>query len=502
MTAAHMTDIAARSGAGHRAEIVALQVLVGIFLALRLVFTFNGDLLADEAYYFLWGQRLDWSYFDHAPLHAWLLRAMYQIFGWQDFTVRVLTWVTLGGVLAIFGDWSRRFAPHDPALWFWRTAAIYLASPLFFGMTMVAYNDHLLVFFTLLALHCFLLFTSKHEEGETGALPWLYGAALALGAAALSKYNGAFVGLGFALMFLIRPKLRGMLRGPHPWLAGVLALATQVPVIWWNLAHSGASFRFHLDERWGAQAWTPSAIRPLIFVGMTIIVLSPILLYPLLRTAFGKAETPFEDRARTLVLPIFVISTLTMTAVGVFLEAYFYWNIVAFAGLIPLFTRYVSNVWARGIHLLYGLVFAIAIVVNFTVAPMQLLVTGRQDPASGMNFGWPEITQHLIAAQQEHPADLIGAPRYPVAAQVGFALHRLDAISFNRELSQYLYWKAGENLEGRSGLVLIGEPDIKRYMPALKERFASLEEVDRFTIRNFGYEIYTWRIYRGEGYAP
>ena len=497
-----MTDIAARSGAGQRAEIIALKVLVGAFLLLRLAYTFGADLLADEAYYFLWGQRLDWSYFDHAPLHAWLLRLMYQIFGWQDFAVRVLTWLTLGGVLAIFWSWAKRFAPDDPQLWFWRTAAIYLASPLFFGMTMVAYNDHLLVFATLLALHCFLMFATKQEDGEAGALPWLYGAALALGAAALSKYNGAFIGIGFLLLFLIRPRLRNMLAGPHPWLAGLLAFATQVPVIWWNLAHSGASFRYHLDDRWGADAWTPSAIQPLIFLGWTIIVLSPVLLYPLVRVIFGKAATPFEDRARTLVLSIFAVSTVTMTVVAVFLEAYFYWNIVAFAGLIPLLTRYMGNVWVRSLHLLYGVVFAVAIVVNFTVAPVQVLATGKIDPASGMNFGWTEITQHLEAALQEHPSDLVGAPRYPVAAQVGFALQRLDAISFNREGSQFALWKEGMALEGKSALVLIGEPDLKRYMPALKERFASLEEVDRFTIRAAGHDVYTWRIYRGEGYSP
>lgn len=44
-----MTDIAARSGAGQRAEIIALKVLVGAFLLLRLSYTLKADLLADEA---------------------------------------------------------------------------------------------------------------------------------------------------------------------------------------------------------------------------------------------------------------------------------------------------------------------------------------------------------------------------------------------------------------------------------------------------------------------
>ena len=100
-----MTDIAARSGAGQRAEIIALKVLVGAFLLLRLGYTLGADLLADEAYYFLWGQRLDWSYFDHAPLHAWLLRLMYQIFGWQDlsgFDIRSIGIAVVGALIVLF----------------------------------------------------------------------------------------------------------------------------------------------------------------------------------------------------------------------------------------------------------------------------------------------------------------------------------------------------------------------------------------------------------------
>jgi len=37
---------------------------------------------------------------------------------------------------------------------------------------------------------------------------------------------------------------------------------------------------------------------------------------------------------------------------------------------------------------------------------------------------------------------------------------------------------------------------LKRYMPALTERFVTLDETDRSPIR------YTWRIYRGEGSGP
>ena len=53
---------------------VAAQVTVAILIALKLYFDIVTPPIGDEAYYWMWGQKLDWSYFDHPPLHAWLLR--------------------------------------------------------------------------------------------------------------------------------------------------------------------------------------------------------------------------------------------------------------------------------------------------------------------------------------------------------------------------------------------------------------------------------------------
>jgi len=39
-------------------------------------------------------------------------------------------------------------------------------------------------------------------------------------------------------------------------------------------------------------------------------------------------------------------------------------------------------------------------------------------------------------------------------------------------------------------------------MPALAERFVTLVEIDRFTIRGDGRDVYTWRIDRGESSGP
>ncbi|MHB1109812.1 MAG: hypothetical protein ACYCZU_05790, partial [Devosia sp.] len=80
-----------------RQSVLALQIVVGIFIALKLWFDLGVDPMGDEAYYWMWGQHLALSYFDHPPLQGWLLGVVAQLFGWHPFNTRLLTWLTLFG---------------------------------------------------------------------------------------------------------------------------------------------------------------------------------------------------------------------------------------------------------------------------------------------------------------------------------------------------------------------------------------------------------------------
>jgi 4-amino-4-deoxy-L-arabinose transferase-like glycosyltransferase len=85
-----------------------LQLFVLGFLASRLVFDVMVNPMGDESYYWMWGQHLDWSYFDHPPLHAWLQGAIAAIFGWSNLSLRLLTWFSLAGSLAIIALLAKR----------------------------------------------------------------------------------------------------------------------------------------------------------------------------------------------------------------------------------------------------------------------------------------------------------------------------------------------------------------------------------------------------------
>jgi 4-amino-4-deoxy-L-arabinose transferase-like glycosyltransferase len=49
-----------------------LSIFLLLLIVLRYIFWLFAPPNPDEAYYWLWGQHLDFSYYDHPPLQAWL----------------------------------------------------------------------------------------------------------------------------------------------------------------------------------------------------------------------------------------------------------------------------------------------------------------------------------------------------------------------------------------------------------------------------------------------
>src|SRR6185369_2571698 len=106
---------------------------------------------------------------------------------------------------------------------------------------------------------------------------WLYAAAALLGLAVLTKYNAALLGVGIALFFVVRKPLRPLWRSPHLYLAGLLSIAMQAPVLWWNATEGLASYKFHLSERWGGNLFVFTPYHAAVFLGFTLFVVGPLL---------------------------------------------------------------------------------------------------------------------------------------------------------------------------------------------------------------------------------
>jgi len=489
------SDTAITEGPARRAWL-PYALISGVFLAVKLaVFLFMNP-IGDEAYYWLWGQHLDWSYFDHPPLHAWLTALVSKVLGWNLWSLRALTLLTFAGTLLVFWDWAKRLQPGDPATYFWRATTVYLAAPLFLGMSSIVFNDHLMMFLVILSGHAMLVF-AEGVENNRPRYRWLYAAALFLGLAVLTKYNAVFLGLGFAVFFVIRRPLRPLYRNPHTYLAGLLSVAIQAPMLWWNYTQNFASFGFHASGRWRN---TPhfSIENALLFAVVAAIVVSPFLLYAVFRYWTRKPAEGFEARAHALAISTFAISSLCMLALASFAEVFFYWNIVAFILLIPLLPLAMRNAWLFGLHVAYGLGMAALMLVNQFYAPVGNL-TGSYDWTIASTYGWDQIGREVEAARGEHQADFVGTTFYTTASQLGFAIGDTDTVALSPRPDQFDIWFDAEARRGQTAIIVSDGTYAIDYASQFFTRVTPLETVE---VTSFGRLIYAPTLYLMEGFNP
>lgn len=480
-----------------RWKIVLLQLVVLYVLGLKLWFGVVVTPMGDEAYYWMWGQHLSWSYFDHPPLDGWLQGLVGSILPWSNLSVRLLSWLTLAGTLWIFWLWSARLASGDRQGWFWHTAVIYLTIPVIFLMSSFAFHDHLLMALVVASIYVFHGFAGDWEEGRK---TWwrLYLAAALLGLAVLTKYNGVFLGLGYAMWVLVRPKLRGLLLTPHLWLACLLAIAIQAPVIYWNLTEGFASFRYHLGGRPTANFDDPRPQQVLDYLATMALLLSPVLVISLFRLPWMRKAGGDEQRIFGLSTSIFLTSTIAWAVIAVYIYVYLHWNIVAYVALAPVAWRLLGGRILLLLHVAYGLLLITVAMLNYTVTPMKLL--GFGDTAAGAAHGWVELAAHVAAQQDAHPGTFLGAARYTYAAQLGFMLHDTDVAAFNPVPSQNDFWWDKTAHAGRDAIIVT---DKNYKVDEVQKDFAEMQRLETVPVLDmFGNRIWRFEIWLGKDYRP
>jgi 4-amino-4-deoxy-L-arabinose transferase-like glycosyltransferase len=480
-----------------RWSLILCQLIVAYFLALKLWFDIAVTPMGDEAYYWMWGQHLSWSYLDHPPLDAWLQALVAAIFGWSNFSARLLTWFTTGVSLYVLWLWSARRLPDDRAGWFWPSAVAYLAMPAIYLMSAAAFHDHLLVALTLASIYFFYGFAEKVEDGRDG---WrdLYLAALLLGLAVLTKYNGVLLGVAYAVWILIRPKLRPLLLDWRLWAAALLAIAMQAPVIYWNFTEGFASIQFHMAQRgiaWGH----PQPSEVLGFLGSIAFSISPILFFSLFRLPFLKPKSQAGARTLSLSTTIFLTSSLAWAFIALYVEVYFHWDIVAYAALAPITLMLLGRRIPYWLHVAWGLMIITPGMLSYIVTPMSLF--GMRDASAGAAFGWTTLGTEVQKQEQAHPDAFLAATRYTYASQLGFVLHDPNIAAFNALPSQIDFWWHPTDHQGQDAIILA---DHAFPIDNAKGKFASLEKLEDVPVTAQGQTVWTFELWLGKdfGHGP
>lgn len=452
----------------------------------------------DEAYYWLWGQHPELSYFDHAPLVGWMMALQNLLFGWNLLSMRAGNFVTLIGTGTIFWHWAKVLVPDDWQRAFWASLAVYLATPLIFGITSLAYPDVWLIFFGLLSAHFFARCFAGQMDGAPLRVADLYLGAIFLGLAALSKYNAVLLGLAVALAIVLSPRLRPLLRSPHLYLAALASVAVLSPILIWNAMNDFVSLRFQLYERHGS-GWL-NEINWYEFIRFCIlfaIYMSPFLLVPfavmLVRRSGGGLLSGLHAIGRWGL----VVSLVPIFALSLFVSGAPHWAVI---GLVVPAAIAIHFFWSRWLvlgHLLFGTLLGVGVAIYYM---SFAFVNFGGDGEASRFYGWDQIGHRMqVLAAEQGAASTIAGYNYGTISKIGFAIGSSDVVSLSPLRDEFDYWRDEAALAGRD-IVFIDEygSGPGPYEPY----FESVELLENFEISLFDVPLRTHGVYIGRSYRP
>ena len=386
-----------------------------------------------EAYYASWSRFLDWSYYDHPPLVAWMVRAT-TVFGSSPAAVRLGPILAAGAFgLLVYRLAERLFRPR--AAFF--ALVLVTALPVFLASSFVL-NPEAPLAPLWVGFLCVLEGMRKRDGWYRPLL-----AGLLLGCAFLAKYTAVLLVPAALIYVASSAPTRRWLRRPSFYAGGVVALVVTLPVLIWNQARGWPSVRLHLVER--ASAALPVAgenrINQLVAVSSStgaghlesllrvlvgqLMSYSP-LLAPLLVMALVAALRRSRRDDRDLFVtafswPVLIPLLIAMTR---FQDAEQHWTMMAMVPAVLAAGHYADEYWSRSKRLravalagiaLSGVAFLLGNIHARSTALLRLIPADRYDARADMInelIGWDEVRASVTRAASAAPGSVVVASNH------------------------------------------------------------------------------------------
>ena len=362
----------------NRTRFVCLLLIWGLLDLLSAMFS---EIHADEAYYRLYGQFLDWGYFDHPPMVA-LMTALSNLLVSgssliaKNLGVRIVTVLlhlaTVSVVWLTLPDEYRK--EHNAPLIFMLIAA---SMVMFSAYGFITAPDSPLLFFAALFYFSYRKYLDKPS--------WQYALLFGLSIAGMiySKYMGVLV-VGIVILSNIR-----LLADKRIWAVLLMALLLVMPHLWWQYANGFPSVTYHTVGR----ATQYSILYTLEYLPNQLVVFNPLLWVLMMWIGFRqlRAEDAFR-RSLGWTIWGFQLFFLVMTVRG---HVEPHWTMVASVPAVllvaeqwmasPDFSPFRFK-WVRVTqYVMFGLVIVARIVLMLNVLPVRTGLAGKQPEYAAIN---------------------------------------------------------------------------------------------------------------------
>lgn len=447
-----------------------LWIFLGI-LGLRAIFALCTGFVDDDAYHWTWTQQLEWSYFDHPGMVAWLEKLSTSVFGDTRLGIRLpfflcfslvvyLTWKLVGD---LFDQWAATF-----------TCAMILFAPLWgFGGYVASPEPP---FMLLWLLGVIVFWNGIREDGKAWSVKktWLW-LGLIMGIGFNTKFPMVLLAPGFGLYLLATPSRRKDLLKPWPWVGVLIAALFLAPIFYWNVKYDWPSFKFQFHDRHTGGGFEPK--RWLGFWGMQIGLLSPGVYFSLICALVASVVNFKKSAAWRMIFCLSIPSFLIFYPQPLWADFKPHWMGPAYfilslgmgglwsqgwrwgqRQLINPFSRKMLW-WCLGFIIPLNLLMYAPIVYPWVPKVARMISPEKEwNPKNDFSnelFGWPEAGQRALELQAEIEKQTGKKPffaghRYEMTAQTWKAVgQRTFMLSLTK--SHYTVATTPEELQGLMG---------------------------------------------------
>lgn len=397
--------------------------LFGAAVMLRFLFAAIIGLGDDEAYYWDWSRTLQWSYYDHPPLLAWMIRAATTLLGHDPWVVRLPSLVcgltTLHFIYYLGRDLLGQRAAQGAVV-------LAIITPLFALGSLLAVPDAPMGALWLAAAYC-----GFHATQGRFTQFWLTATGACLGMGFLAKYPIVLAGVSILIFWGFHWRLR-LLRQSGFYMGILLFGACTLPVLWWNQQHGWPSFAFHLQDR---QTGGLSLLRWTQFVFSQVGLITPYVFVASI-LAIRRMWILRRDPRHLFLLCMILPTLLVFSVQPVAAEFKPHWLApifpFLFLGVAQVFIQLEEQLRHRRLWN-FTWVFCL-LVAGVFYANTQHPVVGRlhslvsrgpwspkMDPAQDV-LGWPEAHEWIKNLIRKSPAPTVVASwRYQLVSQLSYA---------------------------------------------------------------------------------
>lgn len=482
----------------------------------------------DEAYYYLYTQHLDWSYFDHPVLVAlstgvgvWLTGIVSQ------FTIRWGALLLHTGALGLLYLTGRHLFSAKAG---WLTLAIASLAPIFLvGFGVMTLPDAPLVFFWSATLYVASreFFPQPERTGFTYRPTWrvaLLG--LLVGLACLGKYHGAALGFGLVGFCLTQPTYRKVLVSPWLVLGAVLFGVAIAPILIWNHQHDWVSLRFQSGRAVPDRGYSLVDLLVTWLVGIAYLFPSfgflfwwvsgkaVWLQFPQLQSRLAnRRNIPFSPPVAALILWLSLPLMLGFTLMGGYRQILPTWAAPGFWGMTLLLGAWVSTwrtlVWRRWLMVSAAIIVPILLLAVLHLSlgifqkPGQYAIAGGfltpANDASTQQINIQQLRQQFAESGVLSQGDFLFTNDIYLAGQLGMAiapLTRQPITCFDPDPRGFAFWSTAEEWVGQRGLLVTTPAQAAAAIAQYQGYFSDLQLAADLPIRRGGEVVRVVQVYR------